>query len=336
MQSAHAPPPPPPPSPRPPIEVLGTFDLVLVETTPVIFQGELWLFESVRKNYWNSTPQGPGGLQPHMRFVNVKTGEKSSVFGIGHFFGSAIVEGDTVFAYGTKGDTGDSPGAGENVTVFWSSDMQTWRNRTALNLGKSKRNTWNTSVGKGKINGTTCYAMSFDVRNPKTPGAWNQQFAVSHDLLTWTPLDTGTFGMPADVEHGDAALRYSQGYWYSITGRMSPGPGRLFITEIFRSKDLTIDSWEPGEGMGLTTGPGRPLMRPCVFASRFLFAPTLLTSRDARLMVAGTPPPTKRLRPASGTPTCLTCCPISCSFGRSEKTATRRTWTSSSTRGRPS
>ena len=32
------------------IEVLGTYDITLVETTPILLEGELWLFEAVHDN----------------------------------------------------------------------------------------------------------------------------------------------------------------------------------------------------------------------------------------------------------------------------------------------
>ena len=155
-------------------------------------------------------------------------------------------------------DSGSYPGAGENVTVFYSTDgMRSWKNQTALTITGT---TWNTSVGKGRyvkeffdvfwmeiaktarkpvlpgptlfiartlraillpfdfcrrLNGTDVYIMSFDFRDPHTPGAWNQQFAVSKDLLHWRLLDPSIYGMASDVEHGDAAIRFSESddYW---------------------------------------------------------------------------------------------------------------------------
>ena len=45
-------------------------------------------------------------------------------------------------------DSGSYPGAGENVTVFYSTDgMRSWKNQTALTITGT---TWNTSVGKGR------------------------------------------------------------------------------------------------------------------------------------------------------------------------------------------
>ena len=57
--------------------------------------------------------------------------------------------------------------------------------------------------------------------------------------------------MPTDVEHGDAALRYSDGFWYNIVARRWPGHN-YFFTEIYRSTDLR--GWEAGTGMGAIAG----------------------------------------------------------------------------------
>ena len=68
-------------------------------------------------------------------------------------------------------------------------------------------------------------------------------------------MDPELFYMPKDVEHGDAAIRYSAAdqYWYNIVARGAMyndnGP-RLFFTEIYRSKTLAAESWTPGTGMG--------------------------------------------------------------------------------------
>lgn len=186
---------------RPEISVLGTLDLLLVETTPVSIDGELWLFESVRPDYWNNT-EG----HEYLRFVHMLSGATSTSFGAGHALGSAIVMTGPcpptgvcgVFAFGTKRGFGGSDDAsepaaladGQVITVFWSTDgMKTWNNKTAIDFskddkvpGRSKRVVFNTSVGKGKINGTEVYILAYEWSRPGTPGGWNTNFAISKDL----------------------------------------------------------------------------------------------------------------------------------------------------------
>ena len=40
---------------KPQIRKLGTIDLDLVETTPIVFKGRLYRFEYVRERYWAGT-----------------------------------------------------------------------------------------------------------------------------------------------------------------------------------------------------------------------------------------------------------------------------------------
>ena len=129
----------PPATALPEITVLGTLDLLLVETTPVVIDEELWLFESVRPDYWNNTAG-----HEYLRFKHMQSGRTSTSFGAGHALGSAIVDPSGVFAFGTKqtfGGCADShPAAGQVISVFWSTDgLQTWHNQTAIDISKDTK-----------------------------------------------------------------------------------------------------------------------------------------------------------------------------------------------------
>ena len=282
----------------PEVNVLGTYDLNLVEVTPVVVQDELYLFESVRASYWQFSPEAAGGAE-YLRFVHMLSGNATPAFGAGHALGCALVEEEEeedhprgggggggapaaaepgVYAFGTRrafGATAFPPAAGDDdgsaISVFWSIDgMQTWQNRTAIDFKKEadprrkKRTVFNTSVGKGKLNGTTAYVLAYEWSNPATPGGWNTNFAVSRDLKGWQLLDDDAFAMPADVEHADPTLRYveADGYWYCIPARRDPPPGGgwHFFQEIYRSRDLR--TWEAAPGMGSPTQVGTPLLLP--------------------------------------------------------------------------
>jgi hypothetical protein len=56
------------PQARTDITVIGTYDLTLVETTPIVLNKELFLLRSVRWNYWNNTQ----GDLAYLQFENVK------------------------------------------------------------------------------------------------------------------------------------------------------------------------------------------------------------------------------------------------------------------------
>src|ERR1041385_2538208 len=86
---------------RPVIKKLGTIDLDMVETTPIVFQGKLWRFEWVRQGtgqqYWGNERQ-----TNYFRFRDPASDEVTPPFADGHEFGSAFVEGGTVYVTGTQ------------------------------------------------------------------------------------------------------------------------------------------------------------------------------------------------------------------------------------------
>src|SRR3990172_8723284 len=98
---------------RPLITKLGTIDLDLVETTPVVFRGNLYRFEYVRANYWaNDTGDS------YFRFVEHDSGRTSKPFARGYHLGSAFVEGDEIFVSATN------IWDGERVDILASRDME--------------------------------------------------------------------------------------------------------------------------------------------------------------------------------------------------------------------
>src|SRR3990172_6618118 len=105
---------------RPPIVKLGTIDVDLVETTPVVFKGRLYRFEYVRHNYWaNKTGDD------YFRFVEHEAGQHTPAFAKGRVLGSAFVDGGTMYVTGTGG-RGKKWGA-EQVWMFASRDLKNWR-----------------------------------------------------------------------------------------------------------------------------------------------------------------------------------------------------------------
>lgn len=230
---------------RPPIHVLGTVDLLLVETTPLVIDGKLWRFESVRPEYWdNRQSTGPTGSS-YLRLVDVASGSATVPFGLNHGLGCAVYDEatSTVYAYATSAD---SSSGGNSVVVFWSIDgMKTWQNKTAIDFAKRKKKVYNTSVDKGKLKGKDVWVMSYETAIAGTPGMWNTAFGIADSPVgPWTVLDDSVFRMPLNVEHADPALRYveADGYWYCLTARRSPAGQWYFFMEIYRSKDL--QTWE--------------------------------------------------------------------------------------------
>jgi hypothetical protein len=209
---------------KPTIKKLGTLDLLMVETTPVVFKDRLYRFEYVRDNY-HANKTGASSF----RFLDVATGKATSDFAKGQHLGCAFVEGDTVHAYGV-----DKWG-GSKITVFRSKDMEKWEERLALHLPGWEL--FNTSVCKADGR----YVMAVEVGGPKEVVGvpFTTFFAESNDLLAWKLLPQECV-YSKEKYTACPALRYLDGYFYMLYLETRPGP--TYETFLVRSKDLK--RWE--------------------------------------------------------------------------------------------
>jgi hypothetical protein len=209
---------------RPTIKKLGTIDLLMVETTPVVFKDRLYRFEYVRDNY-HANKTGAS----YFRFIDVAIGKATPAFAKGQHLGSAIVEGDTVFAFGV-----DKWG-GSKITVFRSKDIEKWEERLALHLPRWEL--FNTSVCKADCR----YVMAVEVGGPKEVVGvpFTIFFAESKDLLNWKLLSQECV-YSKEKYTACPALCYLDSYFYMLYLETRPGP--TYETFIVRSKDLK--RWE--------------------------------------------------------------------------------------------
>jgi hypothetical protein len=209
---------------RPTIKRLGTIDLLMVETTPVVFKDRLYRFEYVRDNY-HANQTGAS----YFRFIDVATGKATPAFAKGLHLGCAFVEGDTVYAFGV-----DKWG-GSKITLFRSNDMEKWEERLALHL--SGWALFNTSVCKADGR----YVMAVEVGGPKEVVGvpFTIFFAESKDLLTWKLLPQECV-YSKEKYTACPALRYLDGSFYMLYLETRPGP--TYETFLVRSKDFK--RWE--------------------------------------------------------------------------------------------
>ncbi len=209
---------------KPAIHKLGTIDLLMVETAPVVFKGRLYRFEYVRDNYYaNKTGAS------YFRFIDVATVKATPAFAKGKHLGFAFVEGDTAYAFGV-----DKWG-GSNISVFRSKDLNGWRSQPALTL--PGWGLYNTSVCKADGR----YVMAVEVGEPKEVVGvpFTIFFAESRDLLTWKLLPQECV-YSKEKYTACPALRFLDGYFYMIYLEARPGP--TYESHIVRSKDLR--HWE--------------------------------------------------------------------------------------------
>jgi hypothetical protein len=205
---------------RPLIEKLGTVDLDLVETTPIVFQGRLWRFEWVREGYWNNVRH-----TNYFRFRDPVTSEVTADFADGHEFGSAFVDGDTVYVTGTQGRN--------RINVFASTDLKQWQRWPAIPPGHF--GIFNTSLCKTSDD----FVLMFEIDSPKEEAGapFTARFARSKDLRDWkvTPPECVYSKDRYTAPH---ALRWLDGWFYDFYLEAHDG----YEMRVVRSRDLI--HWE--------------------------------------------------------------------------------------------
>ncbi len=207
---------------RPLIRKLGTIDLDLVETTPIVFHGRLWRFEWVREGYWNNQRQ-----TNYFRFIDHETGEATPPFGDGHEFGSAFVDGDTVYVTGTQGRN--------RVNMFASRDLKTWKTWPVIN--DRRYGIFNTSLCKAGEE----YVLMFEIDRPIEEAGvpFTARFARSRDLRTWT-LTPPECNYAKDRYTAPHCLRWRDGWFYDFYLEAHNG----YEMHVVRSHDLI--QWDRG------------------------------------------------------------------------------------------
>ena len=138
---------------KPYIRRLGTIDVDLVETTPLVIGDTLYRFEYIRggkQKYWDNQTDNS-----YFRFKDVFHNTVTPSFAAGYHFGSAFHENGVTYVYGVN----DHPGS-DTISVFRSTDLEHWESKVALHLPGWQL--FNTSVCRGKDG----YVMAFEMGAP--------------------------------------------------------------------------------------------------------------------------------------------------------------------------
>jgi hypothetical protein len=201
---------------RPRIVKLGTIDCDLVETTPIVFKQRVYRFEWVRKGYWANSLR-----DDYFRFVDHDTGEVMPGFAHGHEFGSAFVEGKTVYVTGTR--------QRNRVQMFASKDLKAWESWSVLN--EPGFGIFNTSLCKAEDS----YMLMFEIDQPADQAGvpFTARFAKSKDLRQWT-LTPPECNYAKDRYTAPHCLRYAEGWFYNFYLEAHQG----YEMRVVRSRDL--------------------------------------------------------------------------------------------------
>jgi alpha-L-fucosidase len=239
---------------RPEIRKLGTLDLLVVETTPVVFRDRLYRFEYVRKEY-HANKTGDS----YFRFIDVETSTETAAFAQGYDLGCAFADGDAMWVFGV--DNWD----GENIAVFRSTDLKHWEQHAALKL-----------PGWGLFNTSVCkagdrYVIAIEVgKPPEVVGVpFTMRFAESKNLLDWKLLPE-TCVYTKERYSACPALRFLGGWFYMFYLEARPGPS--YETHVVRSKDLI--RWE--------TSPFKPVLKASP-ADKRIANPKLTAEQRAKI-----------------------------------------------------
>ncbi len=195
---------------RPLIKKLGTTALDIVENSPVVFKGKLYVFMGRHKFY----------------FIEHETGWTTPSFASG-YFGNAFVDGDTMYVTVAH--------AKQRVHMYTSKDLEHWEPSVILDLPGFK--IYNTSICKTPDK----YVMMFEIGAPKeqTGAGFTARFATSKDLKHWTVTPPECV-YTKDRYSAPHCLRYLDGYFYNFY--LEARPGRHYEMYVVRSKDLI--NWE--------------------------------------------------------------------------------------------
>jgi pimeloyl-ACP methyl ester carboxylesterase len=201
---------------RPLIRKLGTIDLDLVETTPIVFKGRLYRFEWVREGYWDNQRK-----TNYFRLVDHETGEVLPPFGDGHEFGSAFVNEGAIYVTGTK-DRGA-------VNMFSSSNLKNWDTWQVIPPGKY--GIFNTSLCRADNEFVLMFEIDKPVEEAGVP--FTARFAKSPDLRKWTitPPECNYTKERYSAPH---CLRWRDGWFYDFYLEARDG----YEIRVVRSRDL--------------------------------------------------------------------------------------------------
>jgi pimeloyl-ACP methyl ester carboxylesterase len=205
---------------RPLIRKLGTIDLDMVETTPVVLNGKLWRFEWVRQGtgqqYWDNHRH-----TNCFRFRNPASGEVTQPFADGHEFGSAFVEGETVYVTGTLGRN--------RVNMFASRDLKAWESWPVID--DKRYGIFNTSITKADGE----FVLAFEIDKPREEAGtpFTIRFTKSRDLRSWR-ISPPECNFTKERYSAAPCLRWSDGWFYLFYLEAHQG----YETRVVRSREL--------------------------------------------------------------------------------------------------
>lgn len=199
-----------------------------MENTPFVFQGRPML----ALNHRDDTKAHTAAYGDSMYFYiqDLVTGQEVSRFGEGHSFASAVVDGDAVHVFGSRGDQDWF----HEIDRFSSTDLKTWTKSPALTP----------DGGEALLNVSVCkddqgWLMAYESNKPVS---FCFKFARSTDLANWEKVPGLTFAGAGNEYSACPVLRYVAPYYYVIYLHAATPEHPGWTSYLARSRDLA--DWE--------------------------------------------------------------------------------------------
>jgi alpha-L-fucosidase len=213
-----------------PLVKKGYLNSPLVETTPFVFGGRLYLAENYQA-FVDSASKAPGAdaEKDALRVRDVETGKVVSVALKEHSFGTVFVSGERVYAFSAKNAKGKPWRTATSVSMTSSADLKNW---------SEPRTVWEAEAGEQIFNVAVCrgpgrYVLLYETNDPKYP-PFTFKYCESDDLVNWKRIPGGLYG--TDKYVGGPALYYEGGWYYTLY--LEALPDTEYETRITRSRDL--------------------------------------------------------------------------------------------------
>jgi len=212
------------------LEKKGTLAIGIVESTPVVWKGQLLRLESFGNLH--KLGEYPPEKAHCAHFVDMETGRTTPRFAFENVYCSCYTENGKMYVYGT--DESDPNAEGKAIHVFTSDDLINWEKTTALPFPLEGMRAFNTSVCKGP----DCYIMAIEIggTHPLVGEPFTIVFAQSRDLIHWEMLPMEDCAYDRDRYTACPVIRYHDGFYYMIY--LEGAPAYRWIPYIVRTADF--------------------------------------------------------------------------------------------------
>ena len=220
---------------KPVIRKHGTIKFGTVESTPVVFRGNLYRFEYCRPAQSEAlAARNPDNPNPwsSFHFIDLRTGRRTPSFARDHHLGCAFTDGGVMYAVGV-----DVTWGGDTLHIFSSTDLEAWDRIGELRLPGWK--IFNTGVCRSDGGYTLLMEISEPVEEAGTH-PFTFRFARSSDMIHWTLTPRDCVFQKDRYAGGPAIYTVGDGWYYVLY--LEAGPGPTYTNCIARSRDLK--SWE--------------------------------------------------------------------------------------------